>query len=83
MGRQYTGGHKSVKAAKSEEHGESYVKVMKTVTMTKSGWAKAKVKVSKILTEPKLIPLPFLEETPVLGMHAKKKKKDESSKDNK
>ena len=79
-GRKSTGGStepgKKVKSLQElEEHGKSMVKVAKVKTK-----GAQKVKVMKTAVTPKLIPLPFLDETPALGMRGAWKKKEEDEK---
>ena len=75
-GRKYNGGSITMgKKRKSlqelKEHGESVVKISKVK-------AKSKKKVMVMKTTPKIIPLPFLDDTPAEGTRRLCKKKEES-----
>ena len=92
-GRRYSGGSTKVTP---EEHGERFVKVAKTTEMakgkgrgkssvaaseSKGSDKKAGTKVTVAKVTPKLIDLPFLEDTPAEGTRgAKKRKKDDDPK---
>ena len=89
--RRYAGGHEGAKAA-PDDHGEKYVKVVKTrsevsgsgktvgkgkgrvkssaaASAAKGGDKPTVLKVTVAKVTPKLIPLPFFEDTPAEGTH--------------